>query len=161
MAIRALPHRRPWLLDRPLRGAVRGVAFTGKELHEIFRQPRLLLGLVVGMNLFGTVYCCNAVAPVMKSQRSGKIINVSSQAGLRGNLLGENAHYCVAKAGINEYTRLLAGEVGQFNINVNAIAPGMILTSRANKQFNRSSPESVAKYTAVIALRQYQRPAAS
>ncbi len=60
MAIRALPHRRPWLLDRPLRAIVRGVAFTGKELHEIFRQPRLLLGLVVGpfaiLLLFGTAF---------------------------------------------------------------------------------------------------------
>src|SRR6478609_3958499 len=60
MAIRAIPHRRPWLLDRPLRGAVRGIAFTGKELHEIFRQPRLLLGLVVGpfaiLLLFGTAF---------------------------------------------------------------------------------------------------------
>jgi ABC-2 type transport system permease protein len=58
MAIRTAPHRRPWLLDRPLRGAVRGIAFTGKELHEVFRQPRLLLGLVVGpfliLLLFGT-----------------------------------------------------------------------------------------------------------
>ena len=60
MAIRAIPHRRPWLLDRPLRGVVRGIAFTGKELHEIFRQPRLLLGLVVGpfaiLLLFGTAF---------------------------------------------------------------------------------------------------------
>jgi ABC-2 type transport system permease protein len=60
MAIRATQHRRPWLLDRPLRGVVRGVAFTGKELHEIFRQPRLLLGLVVGpfaiLLLFGTAF---------------------------------------------------------------------------------------------------------
>ena len=60
MAIRTAPHRRPWLLDRPLRGIVRGVAFTGKELHEVFRQPRLLLGLVVGpfliLLLFGTSF---------------------------------------------------------------------------------------------------------
>ena len=41
-----------------------------------------LLDLVVNMNLFGTVYCCNAVAPVMKRQRSGKIVTVSSVAGL-------------------------------------------------------------------------------
>jgi len=108
---------------------------------------------IVNVNLTATVFCCQAAVAIMKPQRSGKIINVSSQAGLRGNLLGQNAHYCVAKAGVNEYTRLLAGEVGPFNINVNAIAPGMILTSRANKQFDRSSPESVAKYTALIALR--------
>jgi len=60
MAIRTSPHRRPWLFDRPLRGAVRGTAFTGKELHEVFRQPRLLLGLVVGpfliLLMFGTSF---------------------------------------------------------------------------------------------------------
>ena len=41
-----------------------------------------LLQLVTSMNLYGTVYCCNAVAPIMKRQRSGKIITVSSVAGL-------------------------------------------------------------------------------
>ena len=41
-----------------------------------------LLHLVTSMNLFGTVYCCNAVAPIMKQQRSGKIVTVSSVAGL-------------------------------------------------------------------------------
>lgn len=108
---------------------------------------------IVDLNLTATVFCCQAAAAVMKEQRSGKIINVGSQAGLRGNLMGQNAHYCVAKAGVAQYTRLLAGELGPFQINVNCIAPGMILTSRANKQFNRDSPESVARYTAMIALR--------
>ncbi len=54
------PRPRPWIIDRPLRGAVRGAAFTGKELREVFRQPRLLLGLVVGpfliLFLFGTSF---------------------------------------------------------------------------------------------------------
>lgn len=48
MATRTVSRSRPWIVDRPLRGAVRGIAFTGKELHEVIRQPRLLLGLVVG-----------------------------------------------------------------------------------------------------------------
>lgn len=60
MTLRAIPHHRPYPIDRPLRGAVRGIAFTGKELHEVFRQPRLLLGLVVGpfliLLLFGTSF---------------------------------------------------------------------------------------------------------
>ena len=80
----------------------------------------------------------------MIEQQSGKIINVSSQAGVRGNMAGAISHYCVAKAGIAEYTRLLAGELGPHNINVNAIAPGIVLTSRANMQFNRNSPENIA-----------------
>ena len=60
MAMRTIPHRLLWPLDRGLRGAVRGIAFTGKELHEVLRQARLLLALVAGpfliLLLFGTSY---------------------------------------------------------------------------------------------------------
>ena len=113
---------------------------------------------IMDVNLTATLFCCQAAAVPMKAQQSGKIINVSSQAGLRGNMNGGIAHYCVAKAGIVEYTRLLAGELGPFNINVNCIAPGLILTSRANKQFNRNSPENVAAASAHIPLRRVGVP---
>src|SRR6202040_635272 len=59
-----------------------------------------LLQLVTEMNLFGTVYSCNAVAPVMKEQRSGKIITVSSVAGAAPSADGGYAHYGAAKAAI-------------------------------------------------------------
>ena len=108
---------------------------------------------IVDLNLTATVFCCQAAAKIMRIQKSGKIVNISSQAGVRGNLMGQNAHYCVAKAGVAQYTRLLAGQLGSDNIHVNCMAPGMILTSRANKQFNRDSEESVAHYTSMIALR--------
>lgn len=113
---------------------------------------------IMDVNLTSTVFCCQAAAIPMKEQRSGKIITVSSQAGVRGNMSGSVAHYCVAKAGIAEYTRLLAGELGPFNINVNSIAPGLILTSRANKQFNRNSPENVAKAIQGIPLKRMGLP---
>ena len=57
-----------------------------------------LLQLVTEMNLFGTVYSCNAVAPIMKRQRSGKIITVSSVAGTATSADGGYAHYGAAKA---------------------------------------------------------------
>ena len=113
---------------------------------------------ILDVNLTSTLFCCQAAAIPMKAQQSGKIINVSSQAGLQGNLAGNVAHYCVAKAGIVEYTRVLAGELGPYNINVNCIAPGLILTSRANKQFNRNSPENRAKAEPHIALRRVGEP---
>ena len=97
-----------------LRPAERGIASEVSEDDWRF---------IMDVNLTSTLFCCQAVAAPMKEQRSGKIINVSSQAGVRGNAAGAIAHYCVAKAGIAEYTRLLAGELGPFNINVNAIAP--------------------------------------
>src|SRR5689334_4960497 len=59
-----------------------------------------LLQLVTEMNLFGTVYSCNAVAPIMKQQRSGKIITVSPVAGTAPSADGGYAHYGAAKAAI-------------------------------------------------------------
>ena len=64
-----------------------------------------LLWLVVDMNFFGTVYTVNAVAPIMKEQRSGKIITVSSVAGTGPSIDGGYAHYGAAKAAIAHYTR--------------------------------------------------------
>jgi 3-oxoacyl-[acyl-carrier protein] reductase len=66
--------------------------------------------------LFGTVYSCNAVAPFMKRQRSGKIITVSSVAGLSASPDGGYAHYGAAKAAIAHYTRYLAQELGPYGL---------------------------------------------
>ena len=74
------------------------------------------------MNLFGTVYCCNSVAPIMKQQRSGKIITVSSVAGIAPSADGGYAHYGAAKAAIAHYTRYLAQDLGPFGITGNRIA---------------------------------------
>jgi 3-oxoacyl-[acyl-carrier protein] reductase len=89
-----------------------------------------LLHSVVDTNLYGTIHCCNSVAPIMKEQRSGKIITVSSIAGLNPSRDGGYAHYGVAKAAIAHYTRFLAQDLGQFGITANCIAPGMITTGR-------------------------------
>ena len=89
-----------------------------------------LLHLVISMNLFGTVYCCNAVAPIMKQQRSGKIVTVSSVAGLSPSSDGGYAHYGAAKAAIAHYTRYLAQDLGPYGITANCIAPGTITTGR-------------------------------
>jgi 3-oxoacyl-[acyl-carrier protein] reductase len=82
-----------------------------------------LLQLVTEMNLFGTVYCCNAVAPIMKERRAGKIITVSSAAGTAPFADGGYAHYGAAKAAIAHYTRYLAQDLGPLGITVNCIAP--------------------------------------
>ena len=68
--------------------------------------------LVVSTNLFATVYRCNAVTPVMKRQRSGKIITVSSVAGLSSPADGGYVHYGATKAAIAQYTLYLAQNLG-------------------------------------------------
>ncbi|HEV7994650.1 MAG TPA: SDR family oxidoreductase [Stellaceae bacterium] len=110
-----------------------------------------LLHLVTEMNLFGTVYSCNAVAPIMKQQRFGKIITVSSIAGTAPSADGGYAHYGAAKAAIAHYTRYLAQDLGPFGITANCIAPGVIATGRimatvipGSSQSNRDRAELVA-----------------
>jgi 3-oxoacyl-[acyl-carrier protein] reductase len=92
--------------------------------------PKDLLELVTGMNFYGTVHCCSAVAPAMKEQRSGKIVTVASYAGLVAGIGGGYAHYGANKAAIAHYTRYLAQELGPYNVNANCIAPGVIETAR-------------------------------
>ena len=89
-----------------------GGALTPFERGFASMMPEADARFILDVNLMSTIFCCQAVAPHMKAQKSGKIINVSSQAGLRGNDTGALAHYCVSKAGVAEYTRLLAGELG-------------------------------------------------
>jgi 3-oxoacyl-[acyl-carrier protein] reductase len=110
-----------------------------------------LMQLVTEMNLFGTVYSCNSVAPIMKQQRSGKIITVSSIAGTAPSADGGYAHYGAAKAAIAHYTRYLAQDLGPFGITANCIAPGVIATGRimatvipGSSQSNRDRAELVA-----------------
>ena len=112
-----------------------------------------LLQLVVAMNLFGTVYSCNAVAPVMKAHRSGKIITVSSVAGVAASADGGYAHYGAAKAAIAHYTRYLAQDLGPFGITANCIAPGVIATGRIMQTVIPGSSQSNRDRAELVALR--------
>ena len=81
---------------------------------------------VLDINLKGVFLCTNAVVKQMIKQKSGKIISVASIAGEVGFM--NTSAYCASKAGIINLTRELALELSPHNINVNAIAPGVIAT---------------------------------
>lgn len=83
--------------------------------------------MVLNVNLRGAFLCTRAALRPMVRQRWGRIINISSVAGLRGNV--GQANYTAAKAGLIGLTKTTAREVASRNITVNAIAPGLILTS--------------------------------
>jgi NAD(P)-dependent dehydrogenase (short-subunit alcohol dehydrogenase family) len=80
----------------------------------------------VGINLKGTFFACQAAARIMIRQKSGCIINMSSQAGFAA--LPTESVYCMTKAGISHLTKCLAVEWGKYNININAVAPTFIHT---------------------------------
>ena len=80
----------------------------------------------LNINLKGTFFACQAAGKIMKEQGSGRIINMSSQAGFVA--LPTESIYCMTKAGIAHLTKCLAIEWGPFGINVNAVAPTFIHT---------------------------------
>ncbi len=80
---------------------------------------------IFAVNLKGVFFCCRAVAPVMKKQGSGRIVNIASVAGLTGN--GSSIAYCASKAAAISVTKSLARVMAP-EVTVNAIAPGLIDT---------------------------------
>ncbi len=82
--------------------------------------------LVLDINLKGTFHCTKAAIRSMSKQRSGKIVNISSVVGEMGN--AGQANYSASKAGVIGFTKTIAREFAGRGINVNAIAPGYIVT---------------------------------
>jgi len=80
----------------------------------------------LAINLKGTFFACQAAGQIMIRQKSGCIINMSSQAAFAA--LPTESVYCMTKAGISHLTKCLAVEWGKYNINVNAVAPTFIHT---------------------------------
>lgn len=80
----------------------------------------------IDVNLKGTYLCCQAVLPQMLVRGEGKIINMSSQSGKKGN--AQYGAYCASKFGIIGLTQSLAQEFASEGININAICPGVVFT---------------------------------
>lgn len=122
-----------------------GVWIHGQTLLEC---PEENWDKVMNINLKGTYLCCQAVGSIMASQRSGCIINLSSQVGLTAG--SRTGAYSISKAGIIMLTKQLALELAEYNIRVNSIAPGVVKTE-FNSQFWKD-PEAEKRTAGMIPL---------
>lgn len=107
---------------------------------------------VIKVDLKGTFNYCRAVAPLFREQKYGKIVNITSINGMRGKFGQTN--YSAAKAGVIGFTKALAKELGKSNVNVNAVAPGFILT----EMYERVPEEVKQQALAEIALGRAGKP---
>lgn len=99
---------------------------------------------IIDSNLTGTYLCARAAGRILREQKAGKIVSISSIAARRAApLMGV---YGVAKAGIEMMTRVLAQELAPFNVQVNAVAPGMVRTG-----FSQPFWENAEIYRQIVA----------
>lgn len=88
----------------------------------------------IRINLTGTFLFTKAVIPSMKKNRFGRIINITSTAGQRGE--ANHSHYASSKGGVISFTKSLATELGPFNITTNSIAPGWVYTDMTSDELS-------------------------
>jgi 3-oxoacyl-[acyl-carrier protein] reductase len=96
---------------------------------------------MLAVNVKGVFLCCKAVMPYMKKQGGGKIVNMASTTAFTGR--PEFLHYSTSKGGVVTMTRGLATVLGDFNINVNAVAPGLIMTEAMQSAVPREEAREV------------------
>lgn len=108
---------------------------------------------VIASHAKSTFLCCEAVFPYMKEQGGGKIINVSSAVIFHGST--NVVHYATAKGAILVLSRALARQFGPYNINVNVIAPGLVLTQASMDWANEAIRETNRQRSA---LQRDQKP---
>ena len=110
------------------------------------------LHTVLDRNILTCILTCREVVPEMMERRDGRVVNFGSIAGLHG--IKESVIYATAKAAVHEYTRCLAAMLRPYNITVNAVAPGEIVTPR----FVASRQTDPGRFVEQGTLERYGRP---
>ncbi len=131
-----------------------GLGTPAKPVEEVLPEE---WDQTIILNLKSVYLCIRAAAPVMKRQRYGRIVNVSSFAGRFFSRLS-GPHYSSAKAGVVGFTRHMAAELGPFGVCVNSVAPSPVLTERVKIKWATRAEEERQKILAGIPLGRLAQP---
>jgi 3-oxoacyl-[acyl-carrier protein] reductase len=131
---------------------------SGQVFHAIEQVPDADWDQLIAVNLGAAFTLTRAAAPGMKRAKSGRIINISSGAGLQASLTGIQA-YCSAKHAVIGFTRQMAHELGPFGITVNSVAPGLVPSNPASAaQWDGYGTAKQAAMIQAVALRRLGTP---
>jgi NAD(P)-dependent dehydrogenase (short-subunit alcohol dehydrogenase family) len=128
--------------------ALVNVAGGSLHRHKIEEFPLDHWQAVIAVNLTSTFLSCRAVIGAMKSQKSGAIVNISSDIGFSGD--ATRSAYAAAKAGIVGFSKTLALELAPFGVRANVVAPGRIATKRVRATYSDVEWEAAAKASPVM-----------
>ena len=117
--------------------------------HDAFDYPVEDWEKLFKVNVEGTMTACKTVGRVMRDQKGGAIVNLSSVRGIRG-YTGGNSGYCATKGAVELITKALALEWAPHGIRVNALGPALVITP--GTKHIAENPELAAKYAAAIPL---------
>ncbi len=117
--------------------------------RDAFEYPMEDWDKIFAVNVKGTMIACKIVGKVMRDQKGGAIVNLSSVRGIRG-YTGGNTGYCATKGAVELITRSLALEWAPHNIRVNALGPALVITP--GTKHIAENPELAKKYAAAVPL---------
>jgi NAD(P)-dependent dehydrogenase (short-subunit alcohol dehydrogenase family) len=117
--------------------------------HDALEYPMADWDKLFQVNVKGTMIACKYAARIMKEQKRGAIVNLSSVRGIRG-YTGGNTGYCATKGAVELITKALALEWAPYNIRVNALGPALVITP--GTRHIAENPELAKKYAAAVPL---------
>ena len=125
---------------------VNNAGSSGTGVGDFFQRDPAEIAAVIGLNLTGVIYCCKEIGRFMAERKKGKIINIASVSGMVGRSREiyrksgkreQPVDYAASKAGVIGLTRDLAAYMAPYNIQVNAISPGLFLRGSVPADFVR------------------------
>ena len=127
---------------------------------SVFDVDENIMHDTLAVNFYGVFHMCRAFVPIMRQNGYGRIVNVSSGYGAMSEMGGYVAAYRISKAALNALTLIMANELGDGNIKVNAVCPGWVRTDMGGGMAP-TSPEAAAKDIVHFALVDAKGPSGS